>query len=142
MGGVDRGSARRVTAGMMALIGAGLFFVLLAGELPGRESADWDDLPTGIVVRYIVTMALGSAVAGWLLAGLFGRRGAAGWLLALLGAVAATMVAGLLGSALGSCRICSGTGGRARTSSRSSSGWRCCRSPSSASRCCWRAGWG
>ncbi|WP_297977620.1 hypothetical protein, partial [uncultured Amaricoccus sp.] len=86
---------------MMALIGAGLFFVLLAGELPGRESADWDDLPTGIVVRYIVTMALGSAVAGWLLAGLFGRRGAAGWLLALLGAVAATMVAGLLGSALG-----------------------------------------
>src|SRR5690606_38220715 len=62
MGGFDRGSARRVTAGMMALIGAGLFFVLLAGELPGRESADWDDLPTGIVVRYIVTMALGSAV--------------------------------------------------------------------------------
>ena len=98
--GAER-SARHVTAGMMALIGAGLFFVLLAGDLPGRESAEWDDLPTRLVVRYIVTMALGSAAAGWLLAGLFGRRGVGGWLLALVGAVVATMVAGLLGSALG-----------------------------------------
>ena len=97
----SRRSARHVTTVMMALVGAGLFFVLLAGDLPGRGAAEWDDLPRGIVLRYILTMALGSAAAGWLLAGLFGRRGVAGWLLALLGAVAATVVAGLLGSALG-----------------------------------------
>ena len=98
--GAER-SARHVTAAMVALIGAGLFFVLLAGDLPGRESGEWDDLPTRLVVRYIVTMALGSAAAGWLLAGLFGRRGVGGWVLALAGAVATTMVAGLLGSAMG-----------------------------------------
>lgn len=44
--------------------------------------------------------AAGGAVAGYLLARLFGRRGAGGWLLSLLGAVLVTVIGGLLGGAL------------------------------------------
>lgn len=85
----------------MALIGAGLFFVLLAGDLPSLKIGHWSELPWRLIIRYIVTMSLGGGIAGWLLSGLFGRRGIAGWVLAALGAVLATMVAGLIGSALG-----------------------------------------
>jgi hypothetical protein len=95
------GSARYVTTGMMALIGAVFFFAFLLEDVVGRSSVVWADLPWAVILRYVVAMVIGGALAGWLLAGSFGRRGVAGWLLALLGGALATTIAGLLGSAFG-----------------------------------------
>ncbi len=41
--------------------------------------------------------ALGGAIAGYLLAGLFGRDGVGGWLIALLGAIVVVVLGGLFG---------------------------------------------
>jgi hypothetical protein len=84
---------------MMAATGAGFFFIFVLQDLTAGV-VRWSDLPAGLVVRYIVAMGLGGGVAGWLLAGLFGRRGLAGWPLAILGGIVATTVSGLLGSAV------------------------------------------
>ncbi|MEM0947426.1 MAG: hypothetical protein AAGK37_08480 [Pseudomonadota bacterium] len=46
-----------------------------------------------------VCHALGGAIAGFLLAGLFGRNGAAGWIMALVGGVAVVLLGGLFGGA-------------------------------------------
>jgi hypothetical protein len=89
-----------VTTAMMALVGAGFFSVFLLEDVLGR-GVNWGTLPWGLVLRYVVSMGLGGAFAGWLLSGTFGRRGASGWLLALLGGVLATTTAGLFGSAAG-----------------------------------------
>lgn len=57
------------------------------------------NLSAGLIARYVIAMAIGGALAGWLFASLFGRRGVLGWVLALLGGLFATMIAGLFGSA-------------------------------------------
>jgi hypothetical protein len=95
------GTVRRIGALMMALVGALIFTVLLVedvGLLPQGVSAT---LPWALIAQYALAMAVGGALAGALLSGLFGRRGAGGWLLAALGGIVASIVAGLLGSAVG-----------------------------------------
>ena len=54
------------------------------------------------VGEVILFHALGGLVAGFALAGLFGRRGALGWPLGVLGGGLATLLAGLIGGALSS----------------------------------------
>ena len=77
-----RGKARPVSALMMAVVGVLIFTVLLVedvGLLPQDASAS---LPWGLIGQYAVAMAMGGALAGALLSGLFGRGGAGGWFLA------------------------------------------------------------
>lgn len=95
------GSPRLIVAVMMALVGAMFFFVFLAEDIENMTNLEWADLPTGLVLRYIVAMGIGGAIAGFLLAGLFGRAGIGGWALAGIGGVLATLLAGLIGSAAG-----------------------------------------
>lgn len=54
----------------------------------------------GFVAGRIGSQAIGGALAGWLLAALFGRRGLAGLALAVLGGVLVTLLAGLFGGIL------------------------------------------
>jgi hypothetical protein len=93
-------SPRLVAALMMAVTGAGFFFIFLLQDVRGGV-VDWSTLPRGLVIRYVVAMGIGGGLAGWLLAGLFGRGGVLGWVLALVGGILATLFAGLLGSAAG-----------------------------------------
>jgi hypothetical protein len=90
-----------VVALMMALTGAMFFFVFLAEDLNALTEAERANLPVGLILRYVVAMGLGGALAGALLAGMFGRRGVLGWVLAGLGGILVTLVAGMLGSAVG-----------------------------------------
>ncbi|MGI1662130.1 hypothetical protein ACRDNQ_07810 [Palleronia sp. KMU-117] len=96
-----RASVRRVSALMMALVGVLIFTVLLVedvGLVPQEATAS---LPWKLITQYAAAMAVGGAVAGALLSGLFGKRGVGGWLLAAVGGIVASTVAGLLGSAVG-----------------------------------------
>lgn len=95
------GTPRRVVAGMMGLAGALFFFAFLLEDLPSGGEIDWGGLPWGLILRYVVAMGLGGALAGLVLAGMFGRRGVAGWVLALLAGLLAALVAGMFGSAIG-----------------------------------------
>jgi hypothetical protein len=95
------GSARTVVAFMMANTSALFFFAFILEDLPTLREWSWHDLPVGLILRYALAMGLGGAVAGFLLAGLFGRRGLPGWVLALLAGVLATLLAGVVGSAVG-----------------------------------------
>jgi len=99
----DRSSGvpRRVVAGMMALTGALFFFAFLLEDVPAGSDVDWTGLPWVLILRYILAMGIGGALAGLVLAGLFGRRGVSGWILALIAGIVATLFAGLLGSAVG-----------------------------------------
>lgn len=94
-------SPRLVTAAVMALVGVMFLFFVLEEDVRNKSVAAWPDLPAGLILRYLVAMALGGAISGWLLAGLFGRNGILGWMLAAIGGVLATHAAGLIGSALG-----------------------------------------
>ena len=94
-------SARPVVAGMMALAGALLLFALLFTDFSDLAASDPAQLPWGLMLRYMVAMAIGGALAGSLLAGLFGRSGLSGWLLALIGGLIASIVAGVVGSFIG-----------------------------------------
>lgn len=102
---MQRGTAglplRTITTVMMALTGASLFIAFMLEDLSGLNADQAAALPRSLVLRYILAMAIGGALAGWLLAGLFGRRGLRGWLLALLGGILTALIAGLLGSAVG-----------------------------------------
>ncbi|MDV7141952.1 hypothetical protein R3X27_04570 [Tropicimonas sp. TH_r6] len=95
------GSPRALVAGLMALLGGVFFAVLLGDDVENFTGSEWADLPTALIVRYLVAMALGGALAGWLLAGMFGRGGIGGWAFAAIGGVLATCCAGLFGSAVG-----------------------------------------
>ncbi len=95
------GSPRMVVSLMMALMGAMFFFAFLSEDVSNTTNLDWADVPKGLVIRYIIAMGLGGAIAGWLVSGLFGRSGVMGWLLAALGGLLATVFAGFLGSAVG-----------------------------------------
>ncbi len=85
----------------MALIGASLFLLFLSRDLPEGLRDDWAIENVGLVVRYVIAMTLGGATMGYLLAFMFGRAGFGGWILALIGGVLSTLVAGACGSLLG-----------------------------------------
>ena len=59
------------------------------------------DAPGASAYAGTVTLGLchaaGGAIAGYMLAGLFGRGGASGWLLAIIGAILAVLLGGLFG---------------------------------------------
>ncbi|WP_170386893.1 hypothetical protein [Ruegeria atlantica] len=86
---------------MMALIGGSLFLLFLSRDLPQGLQDDWAKENLGLVVRYVIAMTLGGAIMGYLLASMFGRNGFGGWVLALLGGLISTLVAGACGSLLG-----------------------------------------
>lgn len=94
-------AARRVVAASMALVGALFVYFLIEEDVRNLSQVSWSDLDAGIVARYVAAMLIGGAVSGWLFAGLFGRGGAVGWVLVAIGGVLATLLAGLLGSAIG-----------------------------------------
>jgi hypothetical protein len=81
----------------------GVTLALFAAFFALQDWARWQAAPATILGRIGVFAAchgLGGAVAGALADGLFGRAGAAGWALALLGGVAVTIAGGLLGGAV------------------------------------------
>jgi hypothetical protein len=86
---------------MMAVVGVLIFSVLLVGDMSLLPADASTAVPWGLVIRYGVAMAIGGALAGAALAGMFGRAGVGGWLLSLLAGAIASVVAGLLGSAVG-----------------------------------------
>ena len=88
--------ARLRVAAVMAVIGIVLFATVLYDDVPSNSEAR-----TGLVIRYALAMALGGALAGYLLARLFGRTGVVGWVLAVFGGGLASIVAGLAGSLIG-----------------------------------------
>ncbi|WP_353474759.1 hypothetical protein PVT71_14415 [Salipiger sp. H15] len=96
-----RRSPRYITALMMALIGVLLISAFMAEDAAAKGDVAWADLPKGLMLRYMLAMAVGGALSGWLLSGMFGRRGLGGFVLGFAGAVIATLVAGLFGSAAG-----------------------------------------
>ncbi|WP_428928541.1 hypothetical protein [Marinibacterium sp. SX1] len=93
--------ARLVVTVMMALIGGAFFFGFLAEDMGRASDPGVENVGRGLVLRYIVAMAIGGALAGALCAGLFGHGGVTGWLRAVVGAVLASLLAGLIGSAIG-----------------------------------------
>lgn len=98
----QKGPSHRIVATlMMALTGVFLFAALLAEDVLALDAEQRAAVPWLLAARYVLAMAAGGALSGWLLSGLFGRRGVAGWILALLGGTVASLVAGLLGSAVG-----------------------------------------
>jgi hypothetical protein len=86
---------------MMAVVGVLVFSVLLVGDMSLLPADASTAVPWVLVIRYGVAMAIGGALAGAGLAGLFGRAGLGGWLLSLVGVAVASIVAGFLGSAVG-----------------------------------------
>jgi hypothetical protein len=86
---------------MMAVVGVLIFSVLLVGDMSLLPADASTAVPWALVIRYGVAMAIGGALAGAALAGMFGRAGVGGWLLSLLAGAIASVVAGLLGSAVG-----------------------------------------
>jgi hypothetical protein len=86
---------------MMAVVGVLVFSVLLVGDIGLLPADGPTGVPWALVVRYAIAMAIGGALAGVVLAGLFGRAGIGGWLLSLVGGAVASIVAGFLGSAVG-----------------------------------------
>ena len=93
--------ARLIVTIMMSLTGATFFFGFLTEEMARVTEEQAQLVSRGLIIRYIVAMAIGGAVAGLICAGLFGRHGLPGWLLVLLGAIVVTLLAGLIGSAIG-----------------------------------------
>ncbi|MGR3803652.1 hypothetical protein [Marinibacterium profundimaris] len=93
--------ARGLVTIMMAITGAAFFFGFLTEELGHVTPEQAQSVPQELIIRYIVAMAIGGALSGLVCAGLFGRHGVGGWVLGLLGAVLASLLAGLIGSAIG-----------------------------------------
>ncbi len=85
-----------------AIWGGALAFFALAFTLQDR--AVWPEDAVRVIgadiAHFTASQALGGALAGFLLAGLFGRGGAAGWLLSILGAILALLLGSLAGGAI------------------------------------------
>ncbi len=94
-------SVRLFVAGMMALASALLFVALLFEDFSALAAADPSQVPWSLMLRYVVSMTFGGAIAGYLLSGMFGRSGIFGWFLALAGGVFTSIFAGILGSFVG-----------------------------------------
>lgn len=89
-------SARSAVALGMAALAFGVAFAFLYED---RAAAPGAEGIRAFVTGTLVFHAAGGAVAGWALAGLFGRAGAVGWPLAALGGALASLAAGVLGGA-------------------------------------------
>ncbi|WP_170478207.1 hypothetical protein [Ruegeria arenilitoris] len=92
---------RRAATLVMAVIGASLFLLFLSRDLPGGLGDDWAKQNFGLVIRYVTAMTLGGALMGFLLAPMFGRSGVGGWIIALVGGLLSTLIAGAFGSFFG-----------------------------------------
>ena len=101
-------TARGFVATGMAVLAALFAFLFLFEDRQAAAGA------TGVwlfVGEVIVFHGVGGIVAGWALAGLFGRRGAFGWALAAIGAILATLLAGAIGGLVSSLpALLSGSG--------------------------------
>lgn len=93
--------ARLVVMLMMAITGAAFFFGFLSEDMANLADYQREQVSQGLIIRYIIAMALGGAVSGAAFAGMFGRMTIPGWVLAFLGAVLASLLGGLIGSAIG-----------------------------------------
>lgn len=93
--------ARKAVAGMMALSSALLLLVFVVEDFGDFATFMQSNAPWGLILRYLLAMAIAGAICGYLLAGMFGRQGLGGWLLVLLGAIVTATVAGMLGSLIG-----------------------------------------
>ena len=85
----------------MALSSALLFVVLLFEDVSDLVGAASTDLPWGLVLRYVLAMALAGAAMGAVLSGLFGRHGVVGWALAVVAGIVVATLSGMLGSLFG-----------------------------------------
>ncbi|MEO1681602.1 MAG: hypothetical protein AAFU80_25955 [Pseudomonadota bacterium] len=92
-------SGRGIAALGMSVIAGAAAFILLYGDRAQAPGADGLWL---FVTETLVGHLGGGFVAGWLLGGTFGRLGIAGWPLALVGGVLASLLAGLIGAAIAS----------------------------------------
>lgn len=92
---------RWIVMAMLALVSACVFGVFILQDIRALPDTSTATPPWGLILRYAVAMTTGGAVVGYLLSGLFGRSGIAGWALALLGGLIATSMSSLLGSAFG-----------------------------------------
>ncbi|KPQ17542.1 MAG: hypothetical protein HLUCCA09_01580 [Rhodobacteraceae bacterium HLUCCA09] len=92
-------TARAIVAAGMAGLAALFAFLFLYGD---RQAATGASGAWPFVGEVILFHGAGGLVAGAALAGLFGRRGAAGWPLAALGGMLAALLAGLIGGLLSS----------------------------------------
>ena len=92
---------KKKVAAVLALASLVLFLALVFDDIGELANADWSNLPLGLITRYAVAMALGGAVAGYALSGLFGKSGAPGWALALFAGFLVSTLSGVLGSAFG-----------------------------------------
>ena len=90
-----------ITSILLAAASALLFLALVFDDIGDLAGTDWSELPLGLIVRYLLAMAVGGAIAGYALSNLFGRTGLLGWVLALIGGILVATFAGLLGSAIG-----------------------------------------
>ena len=95
------GSPRLRVAMVMAILTTGLFVTVLYDDLALLADAEASDVPTDLIVRYAIAMALGGAASGFVLGGHFGRAGVFGWIRAFLAGVLASLLAGLAGSLIG-----------------------------------------
>lgn len=98
---MNKAARKRVVAGVLALASLALFLAMIFEDIGEFATADWSNLPIGLIVRYAVAMGLGGALAGYILAGWFGKSGIFGWLLAFVGGFLAATFAGIIGSAFG-----------------------------------------
>ena len=94
-------SPRVIASLAMAVTGTLFFLALVFEDVADLFDTPLSEIPWALILRYAIAMAIGGAVSGLVLAGLFGRSGLIGWLLAILGGLAATVIAGVLGSFFG-----------------------------------------
>lgn len=90
-------TARGIVALGAAVLAGGFVSAFLAVEGRGVEmTGDLRAFAVGTLLGHVG----GGALVGFALAGLFGRRGVAGWGLAVLGGALVTLLGGLLGTAV------------------------------------------
>ncbi len=85
----------------MAALAGLLFVFVLYNDISSFTDRDLDQLQWALICRYTLSMIVGGALAGYLLAGKFGRPGITGWVSATLWGLAASLAAGFLGSLIG-----------------------------------------
>lgn len=96
------GDGRRMTVTLLLAVASLLLFFALVFEDFGQfVASDWSQLPIGLITRYAISMGLAGAVVGYLLSGMFGKRGLIGWIVAVIGGLVVSTLSGLLGSTIG-----------------------------------------
>lgn len=92
---------KRVSSAVMAVMGLMFFGAFVGQDVRIHPEIAFADMPWGLILRYALAMTLGGALAGYLLAGLFGRRGLLGWFVAFVGGLLCALIAGVFGSVIG-----------------------------------------